>query len=123
MITEGVHETAYGYDLVWASTENYSAKIRVFKKAGTSTDLYFQTKKTKTWFVNNGGFRLRWIDTESAQILERDFSEGQTYTVPTNQPAQLIAVSDGSSVTECGIEDSNDDVYRVIAGVGYETGK
>lgn len=123
MISEGVHQTAYGYDLVWASTESYSAKIRVFNKADTSTDLYFQTNRIKTWFVNNGSFRLRWIDTESAQILERDFTEGQTYTVPVNQPAQLIAVSDGSSVTECGMIDSVNDVHRVIAGVGDETRK
>lgn len=123
MIAEGAHETAYGYDLVWASTEDYSAKICVFNKAGAATDLYFQIKRSKTWFVNNGGFRLRWIDTNTAQIFEQDFTEGQTYTVPTNQPAQLIAVSDGSSVTECGMIDSSDDVYRVIAGVGDEARK
>jgi hypothetical protein len=123
MISEGAHETPYGYDLVWASTENYTAKIRVFNKAGTSTDLYFQTNRSKTWFVNNGSFRLRWIDTNTAQILERDFAEGQTYTVLAHQPAQLIAMSDGSSVTECGTADSVEDMYRVIAGVGNEIRK
>ena len=120
MISEGVHQTAYGYDLVWASTEDYSAKIRVFNKAGTSTDLYFQTQRSKTWFVNNGEFRLRWIDTNTAQILEQEFKEGQTYTVLKNQPAQLIAMSDGSSVTECGAVETDNDTYRVVAGVGYE---
>ena len=121
MISEGVVQTAYGYDLVWASNENYSAKIRVFNKAGTATDLYFQNQRTKTWFVNNGGFRLRWIDTKTAEIFEQEFKEGQTYTVPVSQPTQLIAVSDNSSVTECGGKDTEDDLYKVIAGTGDET--
>jgi hypothetical protein len=122
MISEGVHQTAYGYDLVWASNENYSARIRVFNISGAATDLYFQTQRSKTWFVNNGEFRLRWIDTDTAQILEQEFKEGQTYTVPINQPVQLIAMSDSSSITECGTVDHNDDIYRVIAGVKYEVG-
>jgi hypothetical protein len=121
MISEGVVQTAYGYDLIWASNENYSAKIRVFNKAGAATDLYFQTQRTKTWFVNNGEFRLRWINTDTAEIYEQEFKEGQTYTVPVNQPVQLVAVLDSSSVTECGTVD-HDDIYRVIAGVGNETG-
>lgn len=121
MITEGVHQTSYGYDLVWASNEKYSAKIRVFNKANTSTDLYFQTQRSKTWFVNNGSFRLRWIDTNTAQIFEQDFTEGQTYTVSLNQPVQLVALIDGSSVTECGNMDDGADIYRVIPGEVSET--
>lgn len=123
MIAEGAHETAYGYDLVWASTEDYSAKICVFNKAGAATDLYFQIKRSKTWFVNNGGFRLRWIDTNTAQIFEQDFTEGQTYTVPLTQPVQLIAMLDGSSITECGAAEDSADIYKVISGVTNEAGK
>lgn len=123
MTSEGVHQTAYGYDLVWASTEKYTAKIKVFNRIGASTDLYFQTVREKTWFVNSGTFRIRWIDTKTAQIFEQEFTEGQAYTVPVNQPTQLVATSENASVTECGEADNESDVYRVISGASYENGK
>jgi hypothetical protein len=89
-------KTPWGYELVWASTESYGGKMLVFTNAGNKTPFGFTKKQDRTWFVNNGSVKIRWIDTTKGQLYEASLTEGQTYHVPQFQPVSLEAVSDNT---------------------------
>jgi mannose-6-phosphate isomerase-like protein (cupin superfamily) len=113
---EGVVQKGWGYELIWATNEKYCGKIMVFEKVGAKFSMHFHREKDETWFVNNGKFIVRWIDTEKAQIFQKELNEGDTWHNPPLQPHQLEAVIANSSVTEVSTPDSVEDNYRIIPG-------
>ena len=78
--------------------------------------MHFHREKDETWFVNNGKFTIRWIDTTTATLHEQELLEGETWHNPPLQPHQLEALEDGSSITEVSTPDSVEDNYRVGKG-------
>ena len=113
---EGVVQKGWGYELIWATNEKYCGKIMVFEKVGAKFSMHFHKEKDETWFVNSGKFIVRWIDTEKAQIFQKELNEGDTWHNPPLQPHQLEAVVANSSVTEVSTPDSVEDNYRIIPG-------
>ena len=91
-------------------------KIMVFEKKGNKFSMHFHREKDETWFVNNGKFKIRWIDTKTATLHEQELIEGQTWHNPPLQPHQLESLEDGSSITEVSTPDSVEDNYRIIPG-------
>ena len=71
--------------------------------------------KDETWYVNEGKFIYRWIDTETAETIEQELKEGDVVRQRVGQPHQLIALTDGV-VFEVSTEHFDDDSYRVIKG-------
>lgn len=118
---KGVVQKGWGYELIWATTEKYCGKILVFEKAGNKFSMHFHKDKDETWFVNNGKFIVRWIDTTTAALYQQELEEGQTWHNPPLQPHQLEALTDGASITEVSTEDSIVDNYRVIPGDSQES--
>ena len=98
-MNNNVNKTKYGYEISWADTENYAAKIIVFDNP-IKTDLAFSKEKQRTWFVNNGIFKIRWIDTSSGKLYEKEVKEGAVFHVEPLMPVSLEAVLPGSSVSE-----------------------
>ena len=88
----------------------------VFEKIGSKFSMHFHKEKDETWFVNNGKFIVRWIDTKDATIFEKELKEGDTWHNPPLQPHQLEALEPMSSVTEVSTPDSVEDNYRLIPG-------
>ena len=113
---EGKVEKGWGYELIWATNEKYCGKIMVFEKVGSKFSLHFHKEKDETWFVNNGRFIVRWIDTKDAKLFEKELKEGDTWHNPPLQPHQLEAIEPMSSVTEVSTADSVEDNYRLIPG-------
>lgn len=113
---EGVVKKGWGYELIWASNDNYCGKILVFEKAGNKMSLHFHKDKDETWFINSGKFKLRYIDTADSTIYEKELNEGDTWHNPPLQPHQLEALVDNSSLTEVSTEDSVEDNYRIAPG-------
>jgi len=113
---EGFVKKGWGYELIWATNDKYCGKILVFEKAGNMFSMHFHKEKDETWFVNSGKFRVRWIDTTNAKLHEKDLGEGETWHNPPLQPHQIIALVDGSSLTEVSTADSVEDNYRVAPG-------
>ena len=93
-------QTDYGYEMYWAKTETYASKILVFKEKDSKLPLHFYKDLERTWFVNGGEFLVRWINTESGNILEADIKEGQVFHIKPLMPVSLIAKIPGSSITE-----------------------
>ena len=88
----------------------------VFEKVGAKFSMHFHKEKDETWFVNNGRFVVRWIDTKDATLFEKELKEGDTWHNPPLQPHQLEALEPMSSVTEVSTADSVEDNYRLIPG-------
>ena len=112
----GVVQKGWGYELIWATNEKYCGKIMVFAKKGNKFSMHFHREKDETWFVNNGKFIIKWIDTTTATLHEQVLLEGETWHNPPLQPHQLEALEDGSSITEVITPDSVEDNYRIIPG-------
>ena len=96
---EGKVDKGWGYEIIWAN-EKYCGKILFFNKKGPKFSMHFHREKDETWFVNNGSFIVRWIDTKTATLFSQVLKEGQTLHNPPLQPHQLEAMEDGSSITE-----------------------
>lgn len=112
----GMVRKGWGYELIWATNEKYCGKIMVFEKAGNKFSMHFHKEKDETWFVNNGKFKLRWIDTNTATVYEKELAEGEIWRNPPLQPHQLEALEDNSSITEVSTPDSVEDNYRLLPG-------
>lgn len=72
-------------------------------------------EKDETWYVNDGKFIYRWIDTENAQIHEQNLSAGDVVRQLPGQPHQIIAESDGV-IFEVSTQHFDEDSYRVLPG-------
>jgi mannose-6-phosphate isomerase len=112
----GVVKKGWGYELIWATTDKYCGKIMVFERAGAKFSMHFHREKDETWFVNSGRFLVRWIDTKTAQMFEKELVEGNTWHNPPLQPHQLEALENNSSLTEVSTADSVEDNFRIIPG-------
>lgn len=113
---KGFVKKGWGHELIWATNDKYCGKILVFESAGSKFSMHFHKEKDETWFVNNGSFKVRWIDTDTAQLYEKELFEGDTWYNPPLMPHQLECLSAGSSITEVSTPDSVEDNYRVIPG-------
>ena len=116
MRLEGKVDKGWGFEIIWATKENYAGKILVFEKAGNKFSMHFHKEKDETWFVNAGKFKLRWIDTKTATIYEQELNEGDTWHNPPLQPHQLEAMTDGAMIFEVSTADSVEDNYRIAPG-------
>jgi len=110
----------WGYEVIWASNEHYCGKFLVFTKKDAKFSMHFHKNKDETWFVNDGEFKLRYIDTKTATLYEKPLKTGETWHNPPLMPHQLICTTDTGSVTEVSTMDDPDDNYRVIPGDGQK---
>lgn len=113
---EGKVDKGWGYEVIWATNDKYCGKIMVFEKVGAKFSMHFHKEKDETWFVNNGRFLLRWIDTTDASLHEQELKSGDVWHNPPLQPHQLVCIEAGSSITEVSTPDSVEDNYRIVRG-------
>lgn len=113
---EGFVKKGWGYEIIWATNDQYCGKIMVFEKLGSKFSMHFHKQKDESWFVNSGKFLLRYIDTQTATLKEKVLTEGETWRNPPLLPHQLEAMVAGSTIFEVSTPDSVDDNYRIIPG-------
>ena len=112
----GAVQKGWGYELIWATTDDYCGKIMFFNKAGNKTSMHFHKEKDETWFVNSGQFKVRYIDTKDSMLYEKDLNEGDVWHNPPLMPHQLVAMADESRITEVSTADSVEDNFRIGPG-------
>ena len=112
----GVDKKGWGYEMIWATNDLYCGKIMVFTREMAKTSMHFHKEKDESWFVNSGSFKLRYIDTSTALVMERVLNSGDTWRNPPLMPHQLEALEAGSSITEVSTPDSIEDNYRIAPG-------
>jgi mannose-6-phosphate isomerase-like protein (cupin superfamily) len=104
----------WGEELIIENNEMYCGKLLIFKK-GCKFSMHYHLIKDETWYVNEGKFIYRWIDTETAETIEQELKEGDVVRQRVGQPHQLIALTDGV-VFEVSTQHFDEDSYRVFRG-------
>lgn len=118
---EGKKDHGWGFELAWANKDNYCGKILIFNNPGSKTSMHFHKDRTKSWFVNAGLFQLRYIDTKTAELKQLTLKEGDTYTMNSFVPHQLIAMSPEAMIFEVSTPEVENDNYKI--GPGDSDGK
>lgn len=114
--TLGKLDKGWGFELVWANNDKYSAKLLVFERAGAKTSLVFHKEKSKSWFVNAGRFRLTFIDVATGETKQAVLEEGKTVDFGALGPHQLEALVPDSIIFEVGTADYVEDRFRLAPG-------
>ena len=114
MAKDNVKQTNYGYEIVWAITKDYCSKILAFENPSVKTPLAVQKETEKSLFVNNGTFRIRWIDTADGKLYEKDCGEGNVFHVPPMMPVSIESLTAGASITQTSNGERPDDNFIVI---------
>lgn len=112
----GAVQKGWGYELIWATNDNYCGKILFFNKAGNKTSMHFHKEKDVSWFVNAGKFKVLYIDIKTSVLYEKELNEGDVWNNPPLLPHQLVALTDEASITEVSTADSVEDIYRIGPG-------
>ena len=104
----------WGHEIVFENNEMYCGKLLVFKK-GCKFSMHYHMIKDETWYVESGEFIYRWIDTETAKVIEQHLKEGDSVRQRPGQPHQLEAITDGT-IFEVSTHHEDSDSYRVWKG-------
>ena len=104
----------WGNELIIENNEMYCGKLLRFK-GGFKFSMHYHMDKDETWYIEDGEFIYRWIDTEIAEVkVVRLYPEDVVRQRP-GQPHQLEALTD-CVVFEVSTHHEDSDSYRVIKG-------
>jgi quercetin dioxygenase-like cupin family protein len=104
----------WGHEVIFENNELYCGKLLCFK-SGARFSMHYHLIKDETWYVKEGQFLYRYINTNTAEVVEIELREGDSVRQLPGQPHQLIALTDGI-IFEVSTEHFDDDSYRVIRG-------
>ena len=82
----------WGYELIWAETEDYVGKI-LHVKAGEASSLHYHEIKDETLFLMNGQLSLQ-AGHSKEELLDFEMVEGQSFHVHPRMVHRIIATSD-----------------------------
>lgn len=114
MRLEGKVEKGWGHEEIWCTNDKYCGKFMHFDK-GAKFSMHFHAVKDETWYVLNGDFEVRWIDTSNANFKSKSLTKGDVWHNPPLMPHQLICFKEGT-ILEVSTPDSVEDNYRVLPG-------
>ena len=114
MRLEGFVEKGWGSELIWATNDKYCGKLLKFN-AGAKFSMHFHAHKDETWYVLEGKFVVRGINTNDASIFEEKLNAGDTWRNYPLEPHQIICLEAGT-IIEVSTPDSVEDNYRVGKG-------
>jgi|TARA_R110000851_G_scaffold158854_1_gene301992 quercetin dioxygenase-like cupin family protein len=104
----------WGHEIIFENNEKYCGKLLVFKK-GCKFSMHYHIIKDETWYVQEGKFLYRWINTETAEVMEQTLIEGDAVRQIPGQPHQLEALTKGT-IFEVSSEHFDSDSYRIWKG-------
>lgn len=114
MRLEGFVEKGWGHELIWATNDHYCGKLLKFN-TGARFSMHFHAEKDESWYVLDGRFEVRWIDTKDASRHVQTLEAGSTWRNVPLLPHQLICIEAGT-IIEVSTADSVEDNYRVAPG-------
>lgn len=85
-------EKPWGYELLWAHTNQYVGKI-LFVKANHSLSLQFHQKKEETIFLETGLLEVEYGETESS-LKKMTLKPGESFHIPTKLIHRFKAIED-----------------------------
>jgi len=114
--TLGKVDKGWGFELVFANNDKYCGKLLIFERAGAKTSLVFHKEKAKSWFVNAGKFKVKFIDVATGEVKEAVLEEGQTADFGQLGPHQIESLVANSVIFEVGTGDYVEDRFRLAPG-------
>ena len=114
MRLEGFVEKGWGHELIWATNEKYCGKLLKFN-TGARFSMHFHAEKDETWYVLDGRFEVRWINTKDAAQDSCILRAGDTWRNEPLFPHQIVCLVEGT-IIEVSTPDSVEDNYRVAKG-------
>lgn len=114
MRLEGFVPKGWGSENIWATNDKYCGKLMNFH-AGARFSMHFHKEKDETWYVLNGIFMVKYIDTKTAAQHEKLLQPGDVWHNPPCLPHQLVCLEKGT-IIEVSTPDSVEDNYRVLPG-------
>lgn len=111
---EGFVEKGWGSELIWATNDKYCGKLMRFN-TDARFSMHFHAEKDETWYVLDGRFEVRWINTKDASTDSCVLVAGDTWRNRPLFPHQVICLEAGT-VIEVSTPDSVEDNYRVGKG-------
>ena len=112
----GKIDKGWGFEIIFANNDRYCGKLLVFERAGAKTSLVFHKDKRKSWFVNAGKFRVKYIDVATGEFKEAVLEEGKTADFAELGPHQIEALTPNSIIFEVGTADYVEDRFRLAPG-------
>ena len=116
MLELGKIDRGWGFEILWANNDKYSGKLLVFERENAQTSMMFHKDRKKTWFVNEGRFRLNYCDTKTAEYKEVVLETGAAFEIDVMIPHQLESLQANSIIFEVGTADTGEDRYRIKPG-------
>lgn len=107
-------QKGWGHETIIVNNEKYCGKILHFDKKAKFS-MHFHMDKDETWYVHKGEFTFRWIDTNNADINEKQLKEGDSVRIYPGLPHQL-ETENGGDIFEISTHHEDCDSYRVIKG-------
>ena len=120
MRLEGFVEKGWGHELIWASNDKYCGKLLKFN-TGTKFSMHFHAHKDESWYVLNGKFEVKYIQTKDASMHNVILNEGDIWRNEPLEPHQVICIEEGT-IIEVSTPDSVEDNYRVAPGDSQTNG-
>ena len=85
-------EKPWGYELIWAKTDQYVGKI-LHIKAGHKLSLQYHEQKVESIMVNSG--KMTFVVEDSTGALQEVLlSAGEAYHIPAGTKHRMIGVED-----------------------------
>jgi mannose-6-phosphate isomerase-like protein (cupin superfamily) len=111
---EGFVKKGWGHELIWATNDKYCGKLMKFNK-GAKFSMHFHAEKDESWYVLDGLFMIKFIETKDASMHEVMLKAGEVWRNRPLQPHQVICLEEGT-IIEVSTPDSVQDNYRVLPG-------
>ena len=111
---EGFVKKGWGYELIWATNDKYCGKLMKFNK-GAKFSMHFHAEKDESWYVLDGLFMIKFIETKDASVHDVTLKAGEVWRNRPLQPHQVICLEEGT-IIEVSTPDSVQDNYRVLPG-------
>jgi mannose-6-phosphate isomerase len=86
-------EKPWGYELIWALTDNYVGKL-LYVRAGHSLSLQFHREKDEAWYVESGRARLELGEVGDRVLSEEVVSAGSCFHYPPGTVHRVTALED-----------------------------
>lgn len=113
-MTADIVKKGWGHEVIFVNNDMYCGKILHFIK-GAKFSMHYHLKKKESWYVSSGKFMFKYIDTNTADILETTLNIGDTITNEIGEPHQIICLEEGD-VFEVSTTHFDSDSYRVMKG-------
>lgn len=106
-------QKSWGYELWVHNDAQYCGKLLVFAEKGDKFSMHYHMLKNETWYIQDGQFEFKWIDTKIGILKKEILNEGDSVYIEKGTPHQLTSLQEKGVVYEVSTEHFDSDSYRI----------